>query len=132
MSDIFRPNRKATDAEIIRLNNCGLSLQTIGKMLGIHPSTVTIRLRSLGIEPADTRRSFMEDIFRALPNSEREWLSDQLNQGVDVKTYVLTLLRHRYAAYHQGNHNERSNESPERSGEDAGMVHDGQAEPDAA
>lgn len=132
MSDIFRPNRKATDAEIIRLNNCGLSLQTIGKMLSIHPSTVTIRLRSLGLEPADTRRSFMEDVFRALPNHEREWLSDQLNQGIDVKTYVLTLLRSRYAAQNQGSKHDA--EQPAADGPDRydQVVQSGEAEPDQA
>ena len=64
MSKVFRSNRKATDEDIIRMNAVGLSLATIAKTLGVHPTTVTLRLRSLNIEPADTRRTFMENVLR--------------------------------------------------------------------
>ena len=78
MSDVYRANRKAFDADIIRLNSVGLSLATIARALDCHPTTITIRLRALKIPPADTRRSFMEDIFLTFPEDQQEWLADQV------------------------------------------------------
>ena len=63
MSTVYRPNRKATDADIIRLNSVGLSLSTIAGLFGCHPATISLRLKALNVAPADTRRSFMEDVF---------------------------------------------------------------------
>lgn len=98
MSTVLRTNRKANDADIIRLNACGFSLSTIGKLVGIHPTSVTERLKSLKIPPADTRRSFMEDIFRGLTPEQQEWLSDQLNQGMSVKDFILKLIIEKHAS----------------------------------
>lgn len=92
MSTVNRANRKATDADIIRLNSVGLSLATIARVLGCHPSTVTIRLTSLKINPADTRRSFMEDVFTRLSPDEQEWLADQLSSEVSIKDFVVKLI----------------------------------------
>lgn len=98
MSDVYRANRKASDADIIRLNSVGLSLATIAKALDCHPTTITLRLRSLNIPPADTRRSFMEDIFLQLPGEQQEWLADQLVDGMSVKDFVKQLIQEKYAA----------------------------------
>ncbi|ESX17523.1 hypothetical protein X766_15740 [Mesorhizobium sp. LSJC255A00] len=84
--------RKADDAEIVRLNNIGLSLTSIGEKLGVHHTTIKYRLDALGIAPADTRRSFMEDIFEALPLQQQQWLMDQLGPGHSVKEFVRSLL----------------------------------------
>ncbi|TIN00987.1 MAG: hypothetical protein E5Y34_11060 [Mesorhizobium sp.] len=84
--------RKADDNEIVKLNNVGLSLSSIAQRLGVHHTTVTYRLRALGIPPADTRRSFMEDIFEALSLSQQTWLIDQLGPGHSVKDFVRSLL----------------------------------------
>lgn len=92
MSTLFRANRKAEDADIIRLNSVGLSLSTIARVLDCHPSTVTLRLNSLGVPPADTRRSFMEDIFVSLSVEQQEWLADQLVNGMTVKEFVKSLI----------------------------------------
>ncbi len=92
MSDVLRTNRKANDADIIQLNNCGFSLATIAKILGCHPTTVTLRLQNLGIPPADTRRTFMEDVFRSLSENQQEWLSSQLTTERPIKVYVKQLL----------------------------------------
>jgi len=78
MSDVYRANRKATDADILRLNSVGLSLATIARALGTHPTTITLRLKSLKVPPADTRRSFMEDIFLSLTIEQQEWFADQV------------------------------------------------------
>lgn len=92
MSSVFRPNRKATDEDIIRMNSVGLSLGTIARLIGCHPSTVTIRLRQLKVAPADTRRTFMEDVFTELSGSQQEWLADQLGPHISIKDYVRNLL----------------------------------------
>lgn len=97
MSTVLRVNRKASDGDIVRLNACGFSLKTIGQILGLHPTTVTIRLQSLKVPPADTRRSFMEGVFAGLTNPQQEWLADQLNAGVSVKDYITTLVRNEHA-----------------------------------
>lgn len=99
MSDVYRANRKATDADIIRLNSVGLSLATIARALDCHPTTITLRLKSLKIPPADTRRSFMEDVFMDLNVDQQEWLADCLNANVSIKDYVRDLIRREHARH---------------------------------
>lgn len=84
--------RKADDGKIIELNNVGLSLTGIGERLGVHHTTITGRLKALGIAPADTRRAFMEDIYEALAPAQQEWLIDQLGPGYSVKDFIRSLL----------------------------------------
>lgn len=92
MSSVFRANRKASDADIIRLNSVGLSLGTIAQALGTHPTTITLRLKSLKVAPADTRRTFMEDVFKSLTADQQEWLADQLGPHITIKTFVQNLI----------------------------------------
>lgn len=92
MSSVYRPNRKATDDDVIRMNSVGLSLATIAGALGCHPTTVTLRLKSLNVAPADTRRAFMEDVFLGLANPTQEWLADQLGPHLNIKDYVRNLI----------------------------------------
>lgn len=91
-----RPNRKASNEDIIRLNSVGLSLATIAQKLNCHPSTITIRLNGLGIPPADTRRTFMEDIYLSLPEAQQDWLAEQLGPHFSVKDFVKNLLAEKY------------------------------------
>lgn len=102
MSTVNRVNRKATDADIVTLNSVGFSLGTIARMLGVHPTTVTIRLRSLKVPPADTRRTFMEDILNTLSDPEKDWLVTQLSPTLSIKDFVTNLLRDKYQAANQG------------------------------
>lgn len=98
MSVANRPNRKASDADLIRLNSVGLSLCTVAKIVGCHPTTVTLRLRGVGVEPADTRRTFMEDVFVRLDPVQQEWLADHLrDKDINVKTFVYRLIQQAYA-----------------------------------
>jgi hypothetical protein len=92
MSNVHRPNRKVSDADVIRMNSVGLSLSTIAKLAGCHPTTITKRLESLNVEPADTRRTFMEDVFRSLSTNQQEWLADQLGPHISIKDYVRNLI----------------------------------------
>lgn len=96
MSIANRPNRKASDADIIRLNSVGLSLSTIGAMLGCHPTTITLRLDALGIPPADTRRAFMESIYMKLPTQQQDWLANQLGPKISIKDFIHNLLVEKY------------------------------------
>lgn len=92
MSELLRHNRKIIDGDVVRLNSVGLSLATIARVLGCHQTTVTIRLKSLGVEPADTRRSFMEDVFMNLNLDQQDWLADQMTRQLSVATFVKDLI----------------------------------------
>jgi transposase len=102
MSTVHRVNRKATDADIIRLNSVGMSLSSIAKELSVHPSTVTLRLQQLNVPPADTRRTFMEDIYKSLSSAQQDWLVDQLGPHLSIKDFVRNMLVEKYVAT-QGN-----------------------------
>lgn len=92
MSQVFRPNRKASDADIIRYNSLGYSLATIGKKLDCHPTTITLRLKSLNIDPADTRRTFMEDVLTPFSDKQRDILVGKLGPQHSIKDYVRNLI----------------------------------------
>lgn len=74
------------------LNNLGLSLQTIASTLGCHPTTVTQRLKAIGVPVADTRRAFMEDVYNTLTEAQRQYVVDQLGETVTIKQYVRQLI----------------------------------------
>lgn len=97
MSQVFRPNRKVTDADLIKMNSVGLSLGTIAKHMDVHPTTITGRLKALNVSPADTRRTFMEDIFLGLSVNQQEWLADQLGPHISIKDYIKNLLVKEYS-----------------------------------
>ena len=84
--------RKASDLDIIGLNSVGLSLARISRELGVHHTTVTHRLKTLNIPPADTRRAFMEDIFDGLSPQQQEWLIAQLGPAHTIKDLLKSLL----------------------------------------
>lgn len=97
--------RKANDLDIIGLNSVGLSLSRISRDLGVHHTTVTHRLKTLNIPPADTRRAFMEDIFDSLSLQQQEWLQSQLGSGYSIKDMVKSLIVKEYVSQvqkHQG------------------------------
>lgn len=89
-------NKKADDLMIIGLNSVGISLGSIGERCGVHHTTITSRLRILGIPPADTRRAFMEDIFDGLSLAQREWLISKLGPSHSVKDFVRSLIIQKY------------------------------------
>ena len=84
--------KKLNDAEVIGLNSVGISLAGIAKRLNCHHTTVTARLTALSVPPADTRRSFMEDIFDGLSPKQQEWLMSQLGPSHSVKDFVKSLI----------------------------------------
>ena len=92
---------KLRDADIIRMNSVGLSQSTIASALGCHPTTVTQRLKFNNIEPADTRRGFMEDIIINLGCDCSEWLADQVSPNLTIKDYIVSLIKEKYNATNQ-------------------------------
>lgn len=96
MSNLLRVNRKMDDADVIRMNSVGLSLSTIAEVLGAHPTTVTLRLKSLGVAPADTRRAFMEDVFKRLTPAQQDWLADQLGPHISIKDFMVNLIAEKF------------------------------------
>ena len=84
--------KKLNDSEVIALNSVGISLAGIAKRLNCHHTTVTARLGALGVPLADTRRSFMEDIYDSLPPKQQEWLISQLGPSHSVKDFVKSLI----------------------------------------
>lgn len=80
------------DEIIIKLNDLGLSLKSIGKITGYHWTTVKLRLAENGLKPSDTRRSFMEDIYEKLTPEQRDWLYLELNPGQPISAYIRMLI----------------------------------------
>ena len=92
MSTVFRANRKVEDADIIRLNSLGYSLSHIAEIYDCHISTITLRLKALGVPPADTRRTFMEDIYKVFTPSQLDILADKLGPHLSIKDHVRNLI----------------------------------------
>lgn len=130
MSKVFRSNRKATDEDIIRMNAVGLSLATIAKTLGVHPTTVTLRLRSLNIEPADTRRTFMENALRPLPTHVADWLSEQVGPAYEIRSYVRDLILEAYNNRHLNQESEHDKFIRLYAGKHTAMVSKSRTESD--
>ena len=93
-----RINRKASNADIIRLNSLGYSLATIAAELDCHPTSVTQRLKSLNIAPADTRRTFMEDVLKGLSSNQLDWLVTKLGPNISIKDFVRNLILKEFIA----------------------------------
>jgi hypothetical protein len=88
--------KKLNDHDLVRLNSLGYSLRSIADMFGCHITTVTLRLKELGIAPSDTRRCFMEDIISTLPEKQVRWLEKQLGPHHPIKDYVKNLITEAY------------------------------------
>lgn len=100
MSTVKQINQKSDEQAIVKLNSLGLSTSYIATELSIHPSTVTNRLNKLNIPQTDTRRSFMEDIYKSLSSDQQDWLASQLGPHLSVKDFMKNLLVERYIREH--------------------------------
>lgn len=97
MSSTVNMRRKATDDDIIRLNSLGFSLRGIGKELNCHPSSISQRLTKLGVEPTDTRKSFMEGVVSKLSDEQRQWLAESLQRdNYTINQFVTFLIAKEY------------------------------------
>ena len=88
--------KKLDEFELLRLNSLGYSLRSIAKLFSCHPTTVTLRLQSLGVAPSDTRRTFMEDVLLNLPDNQVAWVENQLGPHTTIKEFVRNLITQSY------------------------------------
>lgn len=91
-----RRNRKISDEQVICFNNLGISLTSIAHMLGCHPTAVTARLKTLGIQPMDTRRAFMEQIYSNLTEAQQGWVAETIGSKTDIRQFVTQLIINAY------------------------------------
>ncbi len=110
MATAYQVKRRALDQDILRLNSVGLSLSTIARALNSHPTTVSLRLKAMNVQPADTRRTFMEDVFLRLPDGQREWLADQLSAKTSIKDFIQHLIVQEFLKTNKPNSKETPNE----------------------
>lgn len=87
---------RVEDSVLIKLNDLGLSLKRIGELTGYSHSTVKLRLSELGVEPTDTRRAFMDNIYEKLTPAQRNWLADELNLGQPISAFIRMLIVEKY------------------------------------
>ncbi len=80
------------DVEAIRLNSLGYSLRSISIKLSCHLTTVHNRLTANGIEPMDTRHSFMETVYERIPPHLIDKLSDKLGPQYTIRDYITNLM----------------------------------------
>jgi beta-lactamase class A len=81
---------------LMKLNDLGLSLKRIGELTGYHWTTVKERLEEAGIPRTDTRRSFMDEIYGKLTPQQREWLSEEINLGQPIASFLRMLIIEKY------------------------------------
>jgi len=94
MSTDYQKELHERDFNIIRLNNVGLSLFTISQIIGCHPSTITHRLKKLGVQAMDTRKAFMEDVIAELTEEEQQWLVEILEERqLNIKELIVNLIQ---------------------------------------
>lgn len=80
------------DPTMLFYNSLGYSLQSIGDIVGVHPTTISKRLKLHGIPAADTRRTFMEDVLKPLSHQDRQALIAKFQGVPSVKEYVRNLI----------------------------------------
>ena len=85
MTVALRRNRKGSDSDILRYNGVGMSLSSIAEKFDCHPTSVTLRLKGLGVPAADTRRSFMEGVFSSMDASVIEEVADHIMGNDDTQ-----------------------------------------------
>ena len=89
-------NRKASDEDITTLNNMGLSVTGIAKMFNMHPTSVSARLKRLGIPVVNSRYAFMDGILQTLTEAELAWLSTKVSRTTPIHGYIRDLIITQY------------------------------------
>lgn len=97
-----RTKKQIPDSELIRLNALGLSLRTIARTVQCHQTTVTLRLKDIGVSATDTRHSFMEDVLMRLPENQLNWVETKLGPHHSIKDFVTSLIVNAYIAEKNG------------------------------
>lgn len=84
--------RIAQDKEILSFVKLGYSIATIGSLMGVNPATITKRLKILGVDIIDNRKSFTEDIFEKLSPQQKIWLEAKLTPVYNVTAFMRDLI----------------------------------------
>lgn len=93
MANVRKADR-VEDTDIKRLNHSGLGLKAIADILGCHPATITLRLDAMGVKPTDTRRSFMEQVYKELSPEQQTWLSHNLYEAnIPIRDFIVRLIQ---------------------------------------
>ena len=97
MANVKKEDRVQNE-DVRRLNHLGLGLKAIAEHLGCNAATVTLRLKEMNLTPVDTRRSFMEKIYKSLSPEEQDWLSHNLLvNDIPIHEFVVGLIKQAYA-----------------------------------
>lgn len=88
------------EVALLRMVKLGFSTSTIADLYECHISTVTNRLKKMGIAPMDGRRNFIEEVFFALSEEEKKWLINELEYFDDIKDLIANMFK---AAYERNN-----------------------------
>jgi len=103
------PNRKASDEDIIMLNNMGLSVTGIARMFNMHPTSVSARLKRLNIPVVNPRHAFMDGLLQSLSEPELAWLSSKVSQKVPIQMFIRDLITAQYKKEMSSNGNSQPN-----------------------
>lgn len=87
---------KLRDEGIRQLNAVGLSQSLIARKYRCTPTTVSLRLKHMGIESVDGRKAFMDEVFPKIPLSVREFIGSQVNSGKTIQQVVIEALETSY------------------------------------
>ena len=102
-----------TDENIRLLNSMGLSTTFIGKLLGLHQTSVSYRLKQLGVSSFNNKKThtpIMEHIVANLSYEEFVWFKNQVQSIGSARDVFLDLLHKEYQREKQSAINEQFNE----------------------
>lgn len=88
-----------TDENIRILNSMGLSTVFIGKLLGLHQTSVSYRIKQLGLSSFNNKKAYtpiMEHIVANLSYEEFVWFKNQVEQTGSARDFLLNLLHKEY------------------------------------
>lgn len=87
------------DEGIRRLTKLGLSQSLIAKKYNCSTATISMRLKHMGMESHDTRKSFMDSVFLKLPLSVREYLGERTIGEDDIEDVIVESLIDSYERF---------------------------------
>lgn len=86
------PGKKAPTKGVIQDNAMGMSLSAIAFKYDVTPTSIAQRLRQLGIQPADTRRAFMDFVLSRLSPETFAWVRLQVGPDYHIKDLIVEAI----------------------------------------
>lgn len=84
------------DIALVQMVKLGFSTKSIANLHDCHISTVTTRLKRIGIEPLDGRKNFIEEVFDNLSTEEKQWLINELEYFENIKDLITKMFKDGY------------------------------------